>query len=145
MTVCVAIKVHDCLVFAADSATSLSASDSNGNQHIINIYENANKVFNLHKKLPVCSMTAGIGNFGRSSISTLSKDLRARLSSAEAAWCVDIENYTIEEIAVKARRFLFEERFSAVTPRPQGAFDYWIGGYSSGAELGEIWRIHIID
>ena len=38
---------------------------------------------------------------------------------------------------------MFEDRFKQLDPVPQGGFDYWIGGYSSGQELGEIWRIHI--
>lgn len=145
MTVCVAVKVHDCIVFAADSATSLIETDANGNQQIANIFENANKVFHIRKKLPVCAMTAGIGNFGSASISTLSKDLRRLLGSDDAKWHVDPNSYTVEEIAKKARRFFFDERFQSVDPRPQGSFDYWIGGYSSHADLGEIWRINITD
>lgn len=145
MTVCVAVKVHDCIVFAADSATSLSETDANGQQTIVNIYENANKVFNLHKALPICAMTAGIGNFGRASISTLSKDLRLLFTSGGEGWQIDPQNYTVEEIAQKARQFLFEEKFQTTDPRPMGSFDFWIGGYSSGAGLGEIWKINISD
>lgn len=145
MTVCVAVKVHDCIVFAADSATSLIETDANGNQQIVNIFENANKVFNIRKGLPICAMTAGIGNFGSSSISTLSKDLRTLLGGDKPEWRVDPSSYTVEEIAQKARRFFYEESFLSVEPRPQGSFDYWIGGYSSNARLGEIWRINITD
>ena len=61
MTVCVAVKVHDCIVFAADSASSLSALNGAGEQVIVNIYQNGNKVFNLRKDLPIAAMTAGIG------------------------------------------------------------------------------------
>lgn len=143
MTVCVAVKVHDCLVFAADSATSLSETDAQGHQVIFNIYENANKVFNLYKGLPLCAMTAGIGNFGKASISTLSKELRSLFCSDDTSWRIDPKDYTVEEVATKARRFLFEDRFLSTEPLPQGAFDFWIGGYSSGAGLGEIWRVHI--
>ena len=135
MTVCVAVKVHDCLVFAADSATSLSATDAQGQQVIVNIYENANKVFNLHKGLPLCAMTAGIGNFGRASISTLSKGLRSLLSGNDQDWKIDPKSYSVEEVAIKARKFLFEDRFRATDPAPEGAFDFWIGGYSAGASL----------
>ena len=62
MTVCVAIKVHDCIVFASDSATSLSGTGQNGEPVIHNIYTYGNKVFNLHKNLPIVAMTAGMGN-----------------------------------------------------------------------------------
>lgn len=143
MTVCVAVKVHDCIVFAADSATSLSEIDGTGQPVIVNIYENANKVFNLHKGLPICAMTAGIGNFGKASISTLSKELRRLLSGEDVSWKLNRERYSIEEVATKARRFLFEHVFQSVAPQPEGSFDYWIGGYSGGANLGEIWRLHI--
>lgn len=145
MTVCVAVKVHDCIAFAADSATSLSETDASGQQTIVNIYENANKVFNLHKGLPICAMTAGIGNFGRASISTLSKDLRKLLTDGGPEWRLDVHDYTMEEVARKARRFLFEEKFQTTDPRPQGEFDFWIGGYSAGANLGEIWKLNISD
>jgi len=146
MTVCVAIKVHDCIVFAADSASSLSAVNGAGEQVIVNIYENANKVFNLYRGLPICAMTAGIGNFGNASISTLSKDLRIRLSSEGDPLFVDKTNYTMEEIANKAKQFLFEETFKLIQPTQLGEFNYWIGGYDSdGNGSGEIWRIFIKD
>lgn len=48
MTICVAVKVHDCLVFAADSAMSLDVGDET-----VNVYAHGNKVFNLVKGLPV--------------------------------------------------------------------------------------------
>ncbi len=145
MTVCVALKVHDCIVFAADSATSLTGVDQNGNQLVVNIYDHANKVFNLHKRLPIASMTAGIGNFGASSISTISKDLRALLMNGDATYQVSKDDYTIEEVAVKARKYLFEERFAKLAEKPAGTFQYWIGGYSAKQDLGEIWKIQIQD
>lgn len=143
MTVCVAVKVHDRIVFAADSATSLQGMDASGKHAIVNIYDHANKVFNLRKRLPIAAMTAGIGNFGNSSISTIAKDLRALLSREGSDYRIDPDNYTVEEIATKARRYLYEERFLALADKPDAAFDFWIGGYSSGADLGEIWPVHI--
>lgn len=38
---------------------------------------------------------------------------------------------------------MYEQTFLKACPDQKGAFDYWIGGYGSGASLGEIWRIHI--
>lgn len=66
MTICVAVKVQDCLVFAADSTSSLQARSADGQAFTVNTYDNANKVFNLRKGLPIAAMTAGIGNFGNS-------------------------------------------------------------------------------
>ncbi len=51
MTICVAVKVHDCLVFASDSALSLVQGGET-----VNVYSHGNKVFNLVKGLPVCAM-----------------------------------------------------------------------------------------
>ena len=76
MTICVAVKVHDCLVFAADSALSLVEGGET-----VNVYSHGNKVFNLiFKGLPVCAMFCGMGNIGRSSISSLAKELEAQLT-----------------------------------------------------------------
>lgn len=144
MTVCVALKVHDCIVFTADSATSLTGVDNNGNQIVANIYDNANKVFNLHKRLPIAAMTAGIGNFGACSISTISKDLRLLLSG-EGELSIDQNSYTMEEVAQKAKQYLFDQRFENLDQKPDGTFQYWIGGYSSDQDLGEIWKIQIQD
>jgi len=143
MTICVAVKVQDCIVFAADSTTSLQTIGSEGKPVTVNTYDHANKLFNLRKGLPIAAMTAGIGNFGASSISTISKDLRVLLSTEGSEYFVDPKNYTMEQVAKLARKFFFEERFQKLTPTPSGNFQYWIGGYSSGADLGEIWRFQI--
>lgn len=145
MTVCVALKVHDCIVFTADSATSLTGVDHDGHHLVVNIYDNANKLFQLHKGLPIAGMTAGIGNFGMCSISTISKDLRAYLSQEGHELSINPESYTIEEVATNARKYLYEDRFCSLEDKPSGTFQYWIGGYSAGEDLGEIWKIQIQD
>lgn len=142
MTVCVALKVHDCIVFTADSATSLTGTDAHGDQLVVNIYDHANKVFNLHKKLPIAAMTAGLGNFGACSISTISKDLRTLFMNGDPGYQLG-DNYTIEDVAAKARKYLFDERFSSLDEKPMGTFQYWVGGYSANQDLGEVWKIQI--
>ena len=57
MTIAVSLKVNDGVVLASDSASSLIAKDPSGNIGVINIYENANKVFNLRKGLPIGLIT----------------------------------------------------------------------------------------
>lgn len=143
MTICVAVKVQDCIVFAADSTSSLQTVMADGTPVTVNTYDHANKLFNLRKGLPIAAMTAGIGNFGPSSISTVTKDLRALLSKEGSPYYIDPHNYTIEQVAEVARRYFYEERFSKLVPAPSGNFQYWIGGYSSGEDLGEIWRFQI--
>jgi hypothetical protein len=143
MTICVAIKVQDCLVFAADSTSSLQASLPDGGAVTVNTYDNANKVFNLRKGLPIAAMTAGIGNFGNSSISTIAKDFRRLAETKDNPFEIEPDSYTMEEVATKARRYLFDERFCKIDEMPVGDFHFWVGGYSAGAEMGEIWRIDI--
>lgn len=143
MTVCVAVKVQDCIVFAADSTSSLQTVDAQGKPVTVNTYDHGNKLFNLRKGLPIAAMTAGIGNFGASSISTISKDLRVLLSSEGSDYYIDPKNYTMKQVADLARKYFFEERFSRLNPAPSGNFQYWMGGYSFGEDLGEIWRFQI--
>jgi hypothetical protein len=149
MTVCVGVAVNDCLVFAADSASTLVAPDpKTGESRVLNVYQHGDKVFNLFKRLPVCAMTCGMGNIGPASIGALAKDLRRRMMLPGADMRVDPANYTIGEIAEKARAFLFEQRYRALKPEPPAphSLEFWIGGYSSNHEAGhEIWKISIVN
>jgi hypothetical protein len=53
VTVCVGVAVHDCLVFAADSAATLVDADpATGQSRVLNVYRHGNEVFNLHKNCP---------------------------------------------------------------------------------------------
>jgi len=148
MTVCVGIVVNDCIVFAADSASSL-VSTSGAASEIINVYSHGDKVFNLVRGLPICAMTCGMGNIGNASIATLTKELRRRLSSPDQGdWFVNPEAFTIEEIAIKARRFLYEERYLSLHPAPPAphSFQFWVGGYGSDFDAGhQVWIITIIN
>lgn len=138
MTICVAVKVNDCLVFGADSATSMV----NQQNQVLNLYDHGNKVFNLRKGLPICAMTSGMGNFGSASISLLAKDLRAELT--EGKHKLDPKKYTIEDVAKAAHEFLFVTKFQALPdPKPQSGFNFWIGGYSAKSDHPELWRIDI--
>lgn len=79
MTIAISIKVNDGLVLAADSAATIPVLDANGNMMGVSaVYNNANKVFNLHKGRPIGAVTWGLGGIGVASIGTLMKDLRAR-------------------------------------------------------------------
>ncbi len=140
MTICVAVKVHDCLVFAADSALSLTTGGETAN-----VYGHGNKVFNLVKGLPVCAMFCGMGNIGRSSISSLAKELRRELSGPVDAHGIDPTNYTIGDIARRAKEYLFDRSYLALPEPPQGphSFQFYVGGYSAGGDMAEIWKMTI--
>lgn len=142
MTICISVKVHDCLVFAADSASSI------GNQAgIIKVFNHGNKVFNLYKSLPIVAMTCGMGNFGSASVSTLAKDFRLLLADPDSKYHIDVAKYSIEDVAKKAKEFFFDDHYAALTQKPQGdhSFEFWIGGYSSDAKSSEIWKVQILN
>jgi len=52
MTVALTLKVNDGIVLAADSASTLIAA-AGGTPSVVNVYNNANKLFNLRKGFPV--------------------------------------------------------------------------------------------
>jgi hypothetical protein len=147
MTVCVGVAVHDCLVFAADSASTLIATDpATGRSTVHNVYRHGHKVFNLFKKQPIAAMTCGMGNFGSASISTLAKDLRHRLTNGAPPWRIDPAAYTIADVANKARRLLFDESYQAIQPPPPAphSFEFWVGGYDSDRRTGhQVYKITI--
>jgi len=56
-------RVHDGVVFAADSAVVLITTSLDGTSGVHNVWKHSLKVFNLHTN--VVAMFAGMGNFGR--------------------------------------------------------------------------------
>lgn len=134
MTVCVSVKVHDCIVFAADSASTLI--DANG--AVQNVFNNADKVFNLHRKLPIAAMTCGMGHIAGRSISNLAKELRQDLMVG-----LDEETYQISDVVEAAHGF-FYEKYRAIPSEPGHGLDFFIAGYGSDAAHGEVWKISIV-
>ncbi|MBX9620301.1 MAG: hypothetical protein K2X76_10415 [Sphingomonas sp.] len=112
---------------------------------IVNVYAHGNKVFNLVKGQPIAAMTCGAGNIGRSSISSLAKELRRRLSKPVHEGGLDPESYTIEEVAIRARTLLYDEAFLQLNPAPADAanLEFWVGGYGADRDDAELWKIVI--
>lgn len=145
VTIALVIKVNDGLVLASDSATTLAQMHADGRVDVANIYNNANKVFNLHKRLPVGAMTWGLGNIGPASIATLAKDLRRKFHGEDrnhVDWAVTVNEYTIEDLATKARSFLIDGRYSELvaeyTERGEThlpALGFLVAGYSSESDV----------
>lgn len=137
------VKVNDGIVLASDSATTLFA-EFGGQLSVAQVYYNANKIFNLRKGLPIGGMTWGAGSIGRASISTLIKDLRDRFTDGDAEWRLDPKAYTVEEVAQKTRRFLFEEHYRAVyTQDPKPGLGFLVVGYSAKGTLAEEFLIQV--
>ena len=149
MTIAISLKVNDGLVLAADSASTLVGHGPGGDSAVINVYNNANKIFNLRKGLPIGATTWGAGSIGTASISTLAKDLRRRLSdSADPDWHLDPSGYSVEAVANSVRKFMFEEHYvpsletwpGEVAPPSLG---FVVAGYSAGASMAEEYQILI--
>jgi hypothetical protein len=138
VTIIVSVKFNDGIVVASDSTTAFFRESE-----FVQSYDNANKIFNLYKGLPIGAATCGTGGIGNASVSTLSKDLRARFQGSARGctdWKLDPENYTVGDIARRAREFLL----MAVEASEQVvSLTYWVFGYSSGRPLPELWGIYI--
>jgi hypothetical protein len=135
MTIVVTVKVTDGLVLAADSAATFYVPTAGG--QVTKIYNHANKIFNLRKVWPVGAMVYGAGGIGASSVETLTKDLRRRFSDKKdkAYYLPNRRSLTIEDVAKKARQFLFEEIYRktyADAPQPNFTLGYRVCGYSGG-------------
>jgi hypothetical protein len=148
MTVALSLKVNDGVVLATDSASTLLAQQPSQAPVVVQVYNNANKVFNLRKGLPIGAITWGAGAIGRASTSTLIKDLRRRLSGADPAhpdWHLDPQSYTVEHVALRLREFVFDEcytpAFSGWPTKP--ILGFVVAGYSANSDLAEEWRIDI--
>src|SRR5438132_11147267 len=115
MTVALSIKVYDGLILASDSAATMTTPTGSGGGHaVVNVYNNAVKLFNLHRGLAIGGMVWGTGSIGRASIATLAKDLRKRFEGRDAShrsWEINPDSFTIQETAERARAFLFEEHY----------------------------------
>ena len=142
MTVCVSVKVHDCVVFAADSASSLVGEFANGEQAVFNVYQHGNKVFNLYKGKPIAAMTCGMAHMGDASIATLAKDFRRIITKGIGGDKVDKDNYTIKQVADRAHEF-FAGKYAEIEPSPSHGFEFWVGGYGSQWDGAEIWKMVI--
>jgi len=95
---------------------------------------------------PIGALVYGSGGIGASSIETLSKDLRLRMSdTSDGEYGLKDSDYTIEDVAKKARKFLFDGAYRAAYP--DGLKNFFMGyrvcGYSAGSSLAEVWEFII--
>ena len=145
MTISLAIKVNDGIVLASDSASTIYTLDTpSGEERVFNVYDNANKIFNIIKGEPIGAITWGAGSIGSASIETLAKDFRETLVDVGSG--TDL-TYTVQEIAGRFKRFIYDEHyapeFESWPQKPPLGF--LIAGYSveqgvcvPGAELWQI-------
>jgi hypothetical protein len=145
MTIAVAISTVDSLVLASDSTTSMQVPKPGGHVDTVNLWNSANKIFNLHKCWPVSAMTWGRASIGGFSIATLAKELRCRLSGTRPGfegWKLDPATYTIEQVAQRAREFFYEEHYAK---EPGGLLGLAIAGYSADSDKAEVYNLQFDD
>lgn len=150
MTIAISLKVYDGLVLATDSATTIPLLDQNGNMvDARSVYNNANKVFNLYKGLPVGAITWGLGTVGFASISLLVKDFRARLMGIDdpsGEWRIEPGDYSLEDVAQKFYRYIYHEKYLAEyegKELPKSLMGFVVGGYSSGQSLADEYIVEV--
>lgn len=148
MTIAICLKVHDGLVLAADSASTLMQQQPDGQAGVVNVYNNANKIVNLYKGLPLGVVTWGGGSIGPASMTTIFKDLRSmfvgRTDGPDGEdWKLNPTDYKVHDVAVRVREYVYEKLY-------QPAFKDWpdapeigmiVGGYSEGAHHAESYQI----
>src|SRR5688572_30752954 len=106
MSIGILVNVHDGLVMAADSASTLSVLAQGQPKSVpINVYNNANKIVNLYKGEPIGCVAYGSGSIGSASVSTLLKDFRTRLTDGFES-TFDRTSYTMEGVASALTSFL---------------------------------------
>jgi hypothetical protein len=145
MTIAIAIKVHDGIVLTADSAVTIGTQRPDGVlEQVAYVYNNANKICNLVKGLPVGAMFWGAASIGPASMASVFKDLRRQMTKVPPGpdgWHVDSEAWQIEEIAERLRRYL-TERIAAV-PGWAGSGGTLVAGHSVEQDLAESWVVEI--
>src|ERR1039458_6875850 len=151
MSIAVLIGVHDGLVLAADSASTLSMPVPPGvvlppgQPGIVgNVYDNANKIFNLVKGQPIGCITFGSGNIGNASIGTLIKDLRKKLTDTPTEMGFNAKEYTMEGVAKVLATFLGGEcEKLEPSAKLNTNIGFLLGGYSKPGPLGDSWSVEI--
>ncbi|HEY7596982.1 MAG TPA: hypothetical protein VH969_27795 [Actinophytocola sp.] len=150
MTIAVSLKVHEGVVLASDSASTLAQVQPDGAMSVANVYYNVDKIANLMKGLPLGVMTWGAGSIGPESISTLFKDLRQMLTGERAGpdgadWKVDPSEYAVADVADRVREFIYQTKYSAVfgdnTQVP--GVGLAVAGYSTGGPHAEAYKIEM--
>jgi hypothetical protein len=147
MSVAVVMNVHDGLILAADSASTLVVGVGGPQPGTVqlatvaNVYNNANKIANLYKGEPIGCVTFGAGSIGNASISTLLKDFRDKITKDDEHF--DVDRYTMEDVAKKLGEFLMDECRKVPSAGPRPTLGIFLAGYSTGMSLGERWSLTI--
>lgn len=146
MTIAISIKTNDGLVLATDSASTVIGQLPNGALTVLNVYNNANKLFNLRKGFPIGAITWGAGSIGQASIATVIKDLRQRFSgddSEHKEWTLNRNSYTVEGVATRLKEFVYDDLYKKAFPQQKPSLGFIVAGYSANEPMAEEFQIDI--
>jgi hypothetical protein len=150
VSIAISVKINDGLVLAADSASTVMGQSPQGVIGVLNTYNNANKVFNLVKGLPIGLVTWGTGSIGAASVATMVKDLRRILSTKHPdpenqKWYIDPHGYTMNSVAERVKKFIYDDNYvRAFAGWPQKPdLGCIVGGYSSRSPMADEYIIEI--
>jgi hypothetical protein len=144
MTVAVYVKVFDGIVLATDSATTLSRKGILGIGKTDQVYNNADKIFHLHRKIPIAAMTWGLGVVGPASISSLSKSFRLGLMGRDPGYAegpIDVGGYTVDDVARRASKMFGQAARDAGLTKWPSELGYLVTGMSSDRAQAEAWLL----
>lgn len=148
MTTVICAKVNDGVVLAADSASTLSFTRTDGSSEVSNVYNNANKIFNLCKGLPIGLLMWNRLYIGGVSVSNLVKDFRTHLSTKGDAIEINPQDFQIETVAKQFSEFIhaaYDNPYDG-NPIPEGFYvGFIIAGYSSGKERAEEYLLNLFN
>jgi len=140
MSIVASVKVQDGIALGCDSATQITARDPQGNIGVLKIYQNAKKLYNFGKDVPLGVLTYGIGNIGAKSIRTIIKEFEKehKFSPNKA--------YQVKNFAKNLLGFMkkaYEEEYSSIPSDEKPLLGLFIAGYSSNSSSGEEWEFTI--
>jgi hypothetical protein len=149
VTIAISLKINDGLVLASDSASTVLGLVPSGQLQVINVYNNAIKVFNLRKGLPIGAITWGSGSIGQASISTIIKDLRQRFAGDDPEhpdWSLDPRTYTVEAVTNRLKEFVYDDLYVKAFqnfPHQKPSLGFIVAGYSANAPMADEFQIDI--
>src|ERR1700722_11098094 len=121
----------------------------NGPLIAINVYNNANKIFNLRKGLPIGAIGWGAGSIGQASVSTIIKDLRQRFTGDDAdhkGWKLNKNTYGVEDVANRLKEFVYDDLYQKEYKKFQfqkPSLGFIVAGYSAKAPMADEFQIDI--
>ncbi|GAA4817088.1 hypothetical protein ACFQ0K_08605 [Nocardioides caeni] len=140
MTVVVAVVSSDGIALASDSATTQTRT-LNGVTSTNNIWNSANKIFNLRKTWPLAALTFGRADIEGLSIASHAKDLRCRLTGTvddPDVAVLDPAAFTVEQVA-QAMADYFQPRCDA---EPNGGtLGFLVAGIGATEKSPEVWDV----